>query len=379
MNRLPPTLRLRLLLLLGTVLWLCHWATADRTLILKRPLLPIITNQNVGGVPWKQINLGRQFPADLDAIEFFPLSPSSQGQEEEDGTTVTSVPKRLLEPFQQAMPVVPSSSSLPRPPQSAEIPTQPLLQACRALQQAMAAVGQDRNAAELGRNLQKIENLHRRAPAGKRETLRSLLQYEKDELGVHNHQARGGGRRLADPSGAMGLLWVRRTLAFQERLYSNILNQDPAAPSAKAALQAYHDTLEPYHGWALQQVYSLALKNGTPSRHEMFQKLCAVPPQYFGSHQEEETAQDLRKLCNAWRPVSVRTAAMIPSRPNMQKYSPCFVRERSYYKPGRKPLKVWTWKITARRKNKVKQKTLIRALYRLHNSQCVGHQQKWNI
>jgi hypothetical protein len=181
----------------------------------------------------------------------------------------------------------------------------------------MVAVGQERNAAELGRNLQKLEHLHSIAPTGRKETIRSLLQYEK-ELGVHGQNNDDTDpqrpRRLKDPSGAMGLLWIRRTLAFQERLYTHIL-ENTNVPSHKAALQAYQETLEPYHGWALQQVYSLALKTTTPSRQEMLQKLCTpttttVPPshqqqQHWGPLQEEETAQDLRKLCDTWRPVSI--------------------------------------------------------------------------
>ena len=159
----------------------------------------------------------------------------------------------------------------------------------------MNAVGQDRNAAEIERNLQKIQSLYRSAPRGRRETLRSLLEWEK-ETGIH-----GPDGKLKDPSGAMGLLWIRRSLAFQERMYSLILDK-PIATS-EAALQAYHETLEPYHGWALQQVYSLALKKTTPSRQQMFQKLCAVPENRFGTTEEKETVQELRKLCDTWKPL----------------------------------------------------------------------------
>ena len=265
--------RQTLLLTIYGLFW-ANLATADRVLIIKRPLLPsppiLLKNLRLEGIDDNFLPLPRR-------------GTSSQ--------STTSVPKRLLEPFAQVLQSCSSEKNHQR-----DIETDKLLKACRKLKEAMATVGQDRNAAELGRNLKKIESLHRAAPPGRRETLRALLEYEK-ELGVH-----GPNGQLKDPSGAMGLLWIRRSLAFQERLYSNILEK--SMPAREAALQAYHETLEPYHGWALQQVYSFALKNTTPSRHEMFQKLCAVPPSSFGVSEEEQTAQDLRKLCETWKPVS---------------------------------------------------------------------------
>lgn len=200
------------------------------------------------------------------------------------------IPRRLLRPFEAVLRPSPAKD-LP------EIETDKLIEACRELKASMIAVGQDRNAAEIDRNLQKVEALRRMAPPGRRETLRALLEYEK-ELGVHNQDG-----RLKDPSGAMGLLWIRRSLAFQERMYTYILDK-PVAPANEAALKAYRETLEPYHGRALQLVYSMALKNTTPNRHEMLQKLCAAPENKFGAAEENATAQELRKLCETWKPVS---------------------------------------------------------------------------
>ena len=200
------------------------------------------------------------------------------------------VPRRLLRPFEAVLRRSPAKDQ-------PEIETEKLIDACRELQTSMIAVGQGRTAAEIDRNLKKVEALHRMAPRGRRETLRALLEYEK-ELGVH-----GQDGRLKDPSGAMGLLWIRRSLAFQERMYTYILDR-PVAPTHEAALKAYHETLEPYHGKALQMVYSMALKKITPNRHEMLQKLCALPENRFGAAEENATAHELRKLVETWKPVS---------------------------------------------------------------------------
>jgi len=199
------------------------------------------------------------------------------------------VPRRLLRPFEAVLRRSPAKDQ-------PEIETEKLIEACRELKASMVAVGQDRNAAEIDRNLKKVEALHRMAPRGRRETLRALLEYEK-ELGVH-----GQDGRLKDPSAAIGLLWIRRSLAFQERMYTYVLD-GPVAPTNEAALKAYRETLEPFHGKALQMLYSMALKKTTPNRHEMLQKLCAVPENRFGAAEENATAQELRKLCETWKPL----------------------------------------------------------------------------
>lgn len=222
-------------------------------------------------------------------------APPPQPQTRRDGAP--SVPQRLVQPFAAAL--LPNNKSNNNHEQPhLEIKTEKLLDACRTLEDSMVALGQDRNAAEIARNIRKVEALHQMAPPGRRETLRSLLEYEK-ELGVH-----GPNGKLKDASGAMGLLWIRRSLAFQERMYSQLL-ENPVRPPHEVALEAYRDTLEPYHGWALQQLYSVALKKTTPPRHDFFQKLCAVPEDKFGLAEERETAQDLQRLCDTWKPVSI--------------------------------------------------------------------------
>jgi hypothetical protein len=204
---------------------------------------------------------------------------------EEASSRVGSLPLPLIQPFRDVL-------SFTR----TEIDMDKLLRACRKLKHTMECVGQDANAADLARNIQKVQDLQASAPRGRRETLRSLLQFEK-ETGIHGRNA-----ALKDPSGAVGLLWIRRSLAFQHRMYSLVLNKNQ--PPTEAAFQAYKETLEPYHGWALQQIYTVGLHTTTPPRDEMLQNLSGCrSKEQFGVDEEKKTVRDLQKLLEAWQPV----------------------------------------------------------------------------
>lgn len=118
-------------------------------------------------------------------------------------------------------------------------------------------------------------------------TLASLLEYERNTPGVHN------GNILGENSAAMGLLWIRRSLAFQSHLFEslipsprdcscgllqeyhhgdekegdedNIDGQNNGSGGGaimtprSAANEAYHLHLAPYHGWILRKVFPASL------------------------------------------------------------------------------------------------------------------------
>jgi hypothetical protein len=118
-------------------------------------------------------------------------------------------------------------------------------------------------------------------------TLASLLEYERNTPGVHN------GNILGENSAAMGLLWIRRSLAFQSHLFESLIpsprdcscgslqeyhhgddekededNNDGRNNGSgggaimtprSAANEAYHLHLAPYHGWILRKVFPASL------------------------------------------------------------------------------------------------------------------------
>ena len=125
-------------------------------------------------------------------------------------------------------------------------------------------------------------------------TLTSLLKYERNTPGVHN------GNILGENSAAMGLLWIRRSLAFQSHLFESLIptprdycscrsssqedyhrgeekdddeddidgrNNNGGGGGAiimiltprTAADEAYQLHLAPYHGWILRRVFPASL------------------------------------------------------------------------------------------------------------------------
>lgn len=114
-------------------------------------------------------------------------------------------------------------------------------------------------------------------------TLTSLLEYERNTPGVHN------GNILGENSAAMGLLWIRRSLAFQSHLFESLIPtpRDCSCRSSQdyrgeekddedidsrnnggggaimtprtAANEAYQLHLAPYHGWILRKVFPASL------------------------------------------------------------------------------------------------------------------------
>jgi len=177
-----------------------------------------------------------------------------------------------------------------------EIDTAQLLEALRQAEATLRRAGQHTNAKDLSNNIKKIEAAYSQAPMGVRETMASLLQYEKD-LGVH--EAPGN---LSDKSAAMALLWVRRNIAFQHHLYSSVLNGK--APK-EAAVEAYHNELEPFHGWTLRKISTVALKaTSLEAKRDLLAQLSGLDKNEFGPAHEAAAEEELSHLVSVWQPVS---------------------------------------------------------------------------
>ena len=104
--------------------------------------------------------------------------------------------------------------------------------------------------------------------------------------------------QLAEPSAALGLLWMRRLLGFQHAVLHGLVQSEEertgrAPITSKAAgngatdtkaisRAAYAEHYEKYHGWIVKKTFSVAL-SGVPPRDELFRRLAprlkAAPPQ----------------------------------------------------------------------------------------------------
>ena len=200
----------------------------------------------------------------------------------------------------------------------ADINVPRLLNACRRFEAEMRRVGQTQNANDLSNNIGKVEDLLSAAPADQREYMSPLLRYEKG-LGIHvcpstlDVQARDDKEniqhKLQDPSGAMGLLWIQRSLSFNYKMYKFILDR-PERPTIDAALDAYSSVLEPFHGWALRKLYHFGIKKSTLPRKIFLARIGGFDDKstaesyiVFTPEQEQATIRDMQRLLETWHPL----------------------------------------------------------------------------
>jgi hypothetical protein len=128
----------------------------------------------------------------------------------------------------------------------------------------MRRIGQAQSARDMEGNVRKARDLLLALPSPDlKHDLRKLLQYEKS-LGIHAPHG-----HIYDPSGAVGFLWIRRSLSYQHRFFDLVLNHPThhhhGMNPPDAALRAYRSELQPYHGWALRRLYLAALRAMTPA------------------------------------------------------------------------------------------------------------------
>jgi len=170
-----------------------------------------------------------------------------------------------------------------------------LLRACRKLEETMRLLGQTSTANDFHSNVEKVENLIQQAPVESRDTMYALLSYEK-RLGIHPPKE-GEKHRLRDPSAAMGLLWIERSLSFNYAMYSDVLRK---AEPVKAAMNAYQTVLEPFHSWTLRKLTTASIQHTTPARDQLFAQLA-------GNRADDpilkETQNDLCRLLNNLDPL----------------------------------------------------------------------------
>lgn len=181
-----------------------------------------------------------------------------------------------------------------------------LLDACRALLDVMRSNGTAAlrlAAADFESNLAKVEALWGERPRECR-TLRSLLELERRE-GAHD------GNVLRDPSAAIGLLWIRRSLSFQSHLYGGALVVSKCGRSRvgeaevhprDVAREAYDEHLSPHHGYMLRTVFPASF-SCMPRRSVFLSKFGEVELEDLGEEEEAGVVEKLRVLVETLEPL----------------------------------------------------------------------------
>lgn len=157
-------------------------------------------------------------------------------------------------------------------------------------------------AKDLENNLCKVEQLYRRHP-NKCKTLASLLEFERDEMVIHR------GNELKEDSAAMGLLWIRRSISFQQSLYDSLVPANGKHPK-QAAQEAYQETLAPYHGWMLRTLFQASLQ--MPARATFIAAFGEVDESEVDGPTDTKVANKLRALVSTLEPL-------------LQQWTDCFV------------------------------------------------------
>ena len=101
-----------------------------------------------------------------------------------------------------------------------------------------------------------------------------------------------------------GLLWIRRSLAFQLDLFESSLLSENGKDPGVAAIDAYESNLLPYHGWMLQKVFPLSL-SAMPKRNA-FISAFGGSDEPVSPAQEDEIVRKLSTLLKTWRPIIKR-------------------------------------------------------------------------
>lgn len=174
-----------------------------------------------------------------------------------------------------------------------------LLDACHVFADALEQTGPQAVKRDFNGNLVKAKELAQSAPKGSRErhrhikTLGDILKYEQSVLKLHH------GNKLKDPSGAVGFLWMRRSLEFQAELYKGLIN---GKSSKDAAVLAYKAHLRPYHGPILRRFYTTFFQYNMPSRDVMLRRLGATDGT-VSEDSEHLVIEDLESLVRTWHPI----------------------------------------------------------------------------
>lgn len=98
-------------------------------------------------------------------------------------------------------------------------------------------------------------------------TLFDLLNYEI-QFEVHPDLP-----RLKEKSAAMGLVWVKRQLMYQTKIFENVAQVPLLYESAKDAVDAaYTQVYGKYHGWAVQKIFKYSFQ-AAPGTEKIFRHM----------------------------------------------------------------------------------------------------------
>lgn len=232
--------------------------------------------------------------------------------------------------------------------QDDDIDVAQLLCACRAHLELMRSVGGSALclvAKDLENNVRKVESVLLVSKTKKQQqqrqtwqssptlphqefktTVTSILEYERSVPSIHV------GNVLGETSAAMGLLWIRRSLAFQSHLFESLIptpmecsqrqqeedgdnnggggggggrsnaTMSTTTTPREAAYEAYQLHLAPYHGWMLRTAFPASLSQ-MPDRNVFLAKFGEVEVSDLDFMMEYKIVRKLQALVSTLEPL----------------------------------------------------------------------------
>ncbi len=172
-----------------------------------------------------------------------------------------------------------------------------LLEACQLFVTVLETTGPQAVKRDFVGNFCKAQNLISHAKTSSfqvdHSSLRDLLVFERDTLKIHK------GKQLKDPSGAVGLLWMRRSLEFQTVLYLGLVQ---GKGSKEAAITAYETRLQPYHGPVLRRFYTTFFRYQMPSKDNILRRLGDLRD----DENTDSVVNELVRLTQCWKRILVK-------------------------------------------------------------------------
>ena len=123
-------------------------------------------------------------------------------------------------------------------------------------------------------------------------TLRAMLEAEK-LTGVHKP-----GGKTRDPSAAIGLLWMRRSIAFVVAIFEGITSEEELTFGA-AATAGYKKELQQFHGMVLKSIFSGVLAS-VPTKESFANTIAPGVPE---EQQMEVVKRDMRHFLVQVKPL----------------------------------------------------------------------------
>lgn len=194
-----------------------------------------------------------------------------------------------------------------------DLAIEPLLSACWAFEAQMRRLNLVVVANDFSRNILKVQSvLEKHSPTPSVKSVSCLLAFEKQK-DPHRHCNTEGPRhhgavvQLRDPSAAMGLLWIRRLLAFQyQTCCGTFLPSESQVKPPVAAVAAYRQELEPHYGnnLVLRRLVQLGCHVFIPSSERVFlAKLNGYDPRTMNEKQESHALQGMECFLKVVGPI----------------------------------------------------------------------------